>query len=216
MKLAWLSLGVLVVGVSGCENLNDKDSGGESTGGTGSSDGGSGSGGDGGGGSEGGNGQGSGSSDVECDEEVEPLSYDDGTCIAATLACGDTITGINTGGPSKVDGSDYSSIWACEVTGTQSYTGPEMHYDFQHPGDGEVFIYLDSPCANMDIFVMQHDGGCVNSGSNIFECEADISSKGGSIRVWNNEPRRYVIIIEGPADENEPYKVSLECPGTGL
>jgi hypothetical protein len=204
----------LALGLVACENLNNKDSGGSGSGGSGSGSGGGSS--SGGSGSEGGNGQGSGPSDVECDEEVDPLSYDSSTCIAHTLSCGETISGINTGGPSNVDGSDYSSIWACEVTGEQSYTGPEMHYEFIHPGDGEVFIYLDSPCANLDLFVMQHDGGCVSSSSQIFECEADISSDGGSVRVWNNEPKRYVIIVEAPTDVFEPYELSLDCPGSGL
>ena len=80
---------------------NGKDSGGSgssgsstggTTGGSSTSTGSSGSGGD------------PGIVDVDCDNPPDAPMWDAGTCITDELACGESITAVNTGGPSMLDG----------------------------------------------------------------------------------------------------------------
>jgi hypothetical protein len=175
-------------------------------------DGGGGDGGGDGGGGDGGGGDGGGA-DLDCDAPPPTLEWDAGSCIAAELQCGDSVVAQNTGGPSNVDGGDYSSIWACEVTGTGVYTGPEQHFAFDHPGTGDVTFTLDSPCADLDLFVMRWESDtCVTSSTPIFECEGDIGRGGGAVTIWQNAPARYVVIVEGEFGETDPYRLDVACP----
>ena len=189
---------------------NGKDSGGSgssgsstggTTGGSSTSTGSSGSGGD------------PGIVDVDCDNPPDAPMWDAGTCITDELACGESITAVNTGGPSMLDGSEYASFWACAVVGNQDYEGSEQHFFFTHPGTGDVTIGLDSPCEDLDLFVIRWDGGsCVREGLSIIECDGAVGSGGGSVTIWNNTPSGYVIVVDGPKGEEGPYAVSLTCP----
>lgn len=112
-----------------------------------------------------------------------------------------------------LDGSEYASFWACAVVGSQDYSGSEQHFSFTHPGTGDVTIGLDSPCEDLDLFVIRWDGGsCVREGLSIIECDGAVGSGGGSVTIWNNEPSGYVIVVDGPKGEEGPYAVSLTCP----
>ena len=85
---------------------------------------------------------------------------------------------------------------------------------FEHPGTGYVDIILDSPCEDLDIFAMRwsDDESCVQSGVSIGECEGDAGSGGGEITIYNSEPARYVIVVEGENGEEAPYRLSIDCP----
>jgi len=207
--------GLAAVVHSGCiittDKANDTSSGGSSGSGSGSGSGGS-------SGSGGGSGNGGSTTpswaklDIDCDTPVEDLSWNSSTCQAAELTCGDSIIATNVGGPSNLDGSAYSSFWACAVVGRDSYTGSEQHFFFEHPGTGYVRIGLDSPCEELDIFAIRWDGGsCVQEGLSIVECEANIDSSGGWFYIWNNSPSGYVIVVDGPNGETGPYGVTINC-----
>ena len=150
---------------------------------------------------------------VDCDNVPDPPVWSADTCIADTLSCGDTVRAVNTGGPTQLQGSEYASFWACAVVGEQSYSGNEQHFFFTHPGNGDVTVGLDSPCEDLDLFVIRWDGGsCVREGLSIIECDGAVGSGGGSVTIWNNEAVGYVIVVDGPKGEEGPYAVSLTCP----
>lgn len=150
--------------------------------------------------------------DVDC-EDPPPVPEIGADCIAATLGCNETIVSTTEGGTTGIDGANYSSFWACEVTGTEVYRGPERMIEFQHPGDGDVTLSLDSPCEDLDIFAMFYEGNtCITGDSLINECEADIGRGGGSVTIWNNSPRRYVIVVEGEFGEEAPFALTSFCP----
>jgi hypothetical protein len=87
-------------------------------------------------------------------------------------------------------------------------------YEFFHPGTGDVTITLDSPCDELDLFAAYwtFDDSCLRSGVSLFECEGDIDSGGGSFTIWNNEPSRYVVVVEGPEGQEAPFSLSATCP----
>jgi len=149
---------------------------------------------------------------VDCDNVPDPPEWSSSTCIAETLSCGDTVRAVNTGGPSQLQGSEYASFWACEVVGDQSYSGSEQHFFFTHPGNGDVRVGLDSPCEDLDLFVMRWDGNiCLQPGHSVLECEGAVGSRGGTINIWNNAAVGYVIVVDGPHGEEGPYAVTLDC-----
>jgi hypothetical protein len=173
-----------------------------------------------------GSGSGSGSSDdggggtpawaemnIDCEVSLDDTLWDSGTCQAETaLSCGESVLATNANGPSQLDGGAYASFWACAVVGTENYSGNEQHFFFEHPGTGYVRIGLDSPCEDLDLFVVRWDGGsCLHPGLSIVECEGQVSSGGGWLYVWNNNPAGYVIVVDGPNGENGPYGVTLNC-----
>ena len=150
--------------------------------------------------------------DEDCEDPPAPREYDS-ACITDELVCGDSVIGTTMDGTNNLTGADYASFWACAVVGTSSYAGPERMYEFVHPGTGTVTISLASPCANLDLFAMRWEAhSCMQTGLSILECEADISSGGGSFEIWNNEPSRYVIVVEGANGEEAPFEVSARCP----
>ncbi len=211
--------GLLGLLLAGCELiLNDKAVSDDSA--TGDDDGGSGDGGSGSGGGSNGGGAGSGDGgsgsggDALCEEEISPESYDDG-CITAELSCGGELTSTIAGGTTLLDGGEYSSFWACEVVGTSTYGGAERMYSFVHPGTGDVTVRLDTPCVDLDLFVMHWEdaGDCPRPGVSIGECDGDISGgNSGAITVWNNESWRYVVVVESESGEEGNFGLSLSCP----
>jgi hypothetical protein len=52
----------------------------------------------------------------------------------------------------------------------------------------------------------------VQSGVALSECEAGVTSGDDSTSVWNNEPARYIIVVEGPEGEEAPFQLSISCP----
>lgn len=163
---------------------------------------------DGGGADGGGSGGGGGGADVDCDADYR-TTVD--TCESGALSCGDTVYASNLGAPSALDGSNYSSFWACQVVGFGSYLGPERMFEFRHPGTGDVRVALSSPCADLDLFVMRWEDGCVRDDYPVNECEGAVGGGGGSITIWNNEPSRYLIVVDGPEGQTDNYAVSLSC-----
>jgi hypothetical protein len=217
MFTRWCCLLVL----SACiDSGKGKDDSGDSASGSGGSDGGSGGGSD-GGGSDGGGSDGGGSDggggDLDCEAPPEPEDYDSG-CVTQTLSCGDTVVSTTEGGSTSLDGSQYSSFWACAVVGTESYQGPERMFEFYHPGTGNVTFTLETPCDDLDLFAMrwEESSSCPREGVSVLECDGEIG--GGSshdVVVWNNESGegwRYLIIVEGPAGEEAPFSLSVDCP----
>ena len=148
---------------------------------------------------------------VDCDAAVEPPT---GTCPSTTLACGDSLVSSNADAETTLDGRHYSSAWACAVVGDQSYRGPEQVIEFTHPGTGDVTVRLDSPCADLDLFVARWEDGCLSPGNAVVECEGVVQRGGGSVTIWNNERARYLIIVDGPADQQANFGLSLQCPAT--
>jgi hypothetical protein len=194
----------LIVGLlCACQTPKSDDTGGDSGNLPGAD------GGDGGGADGGGSG---GGSNIDCDETPEDPGYNEATCASDELVCGGTIEASNAGeAMSQLDGSNYSSYWACQVVGSGSYLGPERYFEFTHPGDGNVRVSLDSPCGDLDLFVLRWQDGCVRDDYPVQECEGEVGRGGGSITIWNNEPARYLVIVDGPEGSLDPYAVSLDC-----
>jgi len=132
-----------------------------------------------------------------------------------SLGCEQSIVSTTEGGSTVLSGADYASFWACAVVGTSEYQGSERMFELDHPGDGWIQIDLDTPCTDLDIFAMRWESNsCVQSGISILECEGGIGGD-NSVRMWNNEPARYVVVVEGPSGQEEPFGLSMTCEHGG-
>jgi len=151
----------------------------------------------------------------DCDDGVSSPAPDGTSCITESLACGETISGHLSGGSQSLSGDDYGSDWACGSVGTDTYTGTERMFSFEHPGGSTTaVISLDSPCGDLDLFTAhwEDEGDCLRSGVAIGEC--DSSTAGGSsdqIDIWNSEARRYVVVVDTPGGDELPFTLSADC-----
>lgn len=153
------------------------------------------------------------STDIDCEAELAAPEWSEATCrLPEALTCGGTVQSNTLGGPSELDGGDYQSFY-CAQTGSSGYQGSEQHIAFRHPGTGTVELALDSPCEDLDLFVMRwDDDSCVRSGLSIVECEGGIGLS-NVVELWNNEPATYVLVVESESGEPAPFAVSARCPG---
>jgi hypothetical protein len=199
----------------------DGSDGGDGGGGDGSSDGGSGGGdgssGDGGtdGSSEGGDGE-DGASSVDCDADIPPPDTED-ACVTAIMECGDTLTSTTARGTTLFDMSEYTN-WFCTVGDPDEYGGYERIFEFEHPGTGDVTFFLETPCDELDLFVLRwdywwSDEECPTEATSLIPtCDADTDRGDGELSVWEDSPSHYLVVVDGPDPVEVNFKLGIRCP----
>ena len=151
--------------------------------------------------------------DSECDVSRAPAKIGGPDCVTEELACGESIASTTAGGDQIIDGPALQT-WFCTIAGDSDYLGPERVYEFVHPGDSsEVTVSLTEPCGGLELFVMswQNEDACPVEGEGVLQC--DEASGTGEVKIWDNEERRYLVIVDGAdVDGGIPFSVSLTCP----
>ena len=150
----------------------------------------------------------------ECDKVEGGAAPEGPDCLSGTLSCGDTIVGHTQGGVQLFDTKFYEKRYCTPAT-TNHDGGDERVYKLVLPDrDLEVDVYLDTPCADLDLAAMEWNGDeCPNEGSHIRRCEmwpkdqnarekVHLSSKGGS--TW-------LIVVEGKDDEEGAFSLTVDC-----
>ena len=155
---------------------------------------------------------------LDCSQSVSPpTGIDD--CVDATLRCGDTIVGTTQGAKSRW-GEDAYVSWYCFPLPDGDYAGGEVVYDFQHPGDKDVTITLESPCEELDIVALRWafwdaDGECPTAQSSLAtDCEADDSRGDGVVElpeIPDGTPYHYLVAVEGPEPVDSLYRITVDC-----
>ena len=155
---------------------------------------------------------------LDCTQSVAPpTGIDD--CVDATLRCGDTIVGTTQGAKSRW-GEDAYVNWYCFPLPDGDYAGGEVVYDFQHPGDKDVTITLESPCNELDIIALRwafwdSEGECPSEQSTLAaDCEADDSRGDGVVElpeIPDGTPYHYVVAVEGPEPVDSLYRITVDC-----
>jgi hypothetical protein len=127
-----------------------------------------------------------------------------GTCYPlASISCGSTITGTN-----LVEGSTDRIIQNSCVT-WDSWTGPEVAYQFELAAARRVTITLSGLTADLDLFLM---------GNAADRCDADhclarsIAALTDPETITETIPAgTYYILIDGYMDATGPYTLQLSC-----
>jgi hypothetical protein len=150
-------------------------------------------------------------SDQDCDDrtgvDVDPVN----DCLSGTLTCGQTIFGHTENGGSRFTGPFYTKKF-CEAL-ADPYPGEERVYKFSMTPQQVATIELTSNCGDLDLFILQWRGDeCPEMNHMVHNCEADTTSRGGSIVLEAiTNPRHFLIVIEGKRGIDAPFELTAEC-----
>jgi len=147
----------------------------------------------------------------EC-EPREPAGIAGPGCVTATIACGDSIQGTTVGGSRHFNGDRYVHSY-CFPTTEDSHMGTERVYEFRLETDQRATFELDSPCADLDLAVLRWENAdrCPGSSVAISECEGQNRGGGGTAKIWNNRPARYLVIVDGSDTQGANFELSVAC-----
>ena len=145
-------------------------------------------------------------------EPREPAPIGGPDCVTATITCGQTIQGTTVGGSRKFDGDRYVHSY-CFPTTEDSHRGTERVYAFNLLTDQRATFELDSPCADLDLAVLRWEdtSRCPGSTVAISECEGQNRGGGGTAKIWNNRPSRYLVIVDGSDAIGANFELSVSC-----
>ena len=97
----------------------------------------------------------------------------------------------------------------------RDYDGRERTYHITVPAGAKATFTLESPCDDLDIFVLrwelwESNEQCPDYGNSVIECEADDSREGGEVEVYADPARdtNYLVMIDGPT-ESKPRSDSM-------
>lgn len=151
--------------------------------------------------------------DLDCDDPPAAAGLDGPDCVTTSIGCNDSLVGTTEGGTDVMDGESYQN-WYCTPSTASEYGGLERVYEFQHPGKGNVEITLETPCADLDLVAIYWESDeCPLPEYSILECDAKVGTDSThSLTIWNNEPRRYLVVVDGIAGAEVPFRLSTSCP----
>jgi len=147
----------------------------------------------------------------ECDttEGIDAPLVDD--CITADVSCGDTITGHTTGGAKGWNEDFYLAHYCMPMP--KSYEGSERVYRLVAPADSTIRVELDSPCGDLDLFLVHWSGrGCPTKAHTVGTCDSDVSNGDGQIELYQDRtPRTYLVAVDGKGDVEAPFTLNVSC-----
>lgn len=138
-------------------------------------------------------------------------------CVTGKLACGQTVVGHTKGGVRRWDSKFYQSA-QCTPQTTNHDSGDERAYLLElPPGDRRVQVYLDTPCADLDLAAMRLDAGPVCGDSLPPQCE--MWPKPGTARehveMVSQAGSRWLVVVEGKdeggVEAEGPFALTVVC-----
>ncbi len=151
----------------------------------------------------------------QCQDLEHGGSVDGPGCITADIGCGDTIIGHTIGGVRRFDTKFYEKKFCWPAT-EQHDGGDERIYRLEMPdGEWRAFVYLDSPCADLDLFGIKWSGdACPTMGHLVNQCEANLKrgTRGRErIELVHQGSATWFIVVEGKRDEEGPFALHVQC-----
>ncbi len=148
--------------------------------------------------------------DVDCDMKKGRPPRDG--CLTKTISCGDAVQGNTVGGKANFEDEFYVAKYC--LPSHNGYHGKERVYALELPPNTGANIFLDSDCADLDLFAFRwpYDGRCPTPSHTISECEADGDKGDGVVHVETvNNPGSYMIVVDGKAGVEAPFHLTVEC-----
>lgn len=138
-------------------------------------------------------------------------------CVTATISCGDTIVGHTAGGVDRYDTAMWEQAFCWPATVPHD-SGGERVYRLDMPaGEWRAFVWLDSPCADLDLMAMQHQGEtCPGTGHRVSRCEAALRQGRGreQIELVSQGETTWYVVVEGRGEADGAFALQVECrPG---
>jgi hypothetical protein len=135
-------------------------------------------------------------------------------CVTAEVHCGETIIGHTRGGTNRFNTRFYEANFCTPAT-TQHDGGDERVYILDLPDpQTRALVYLDTPCANLDLAALKYSGDtCPSNSSNLPQCEMfpKDGKKREKLDLYNNDPTRWWIVVEGQGEEEGAFALTVQC-----
>lgn len=135
-------------------------------------------------------------------------------CVTANIQCGDTVIGHTIGGVKKYDTRFYEKNF-CTPALTDHDGGEERIYRLTMPeGDHKAFVYLDTPCADLDLAAIKaNTRECPSTRGRITQCE--MWPKDGTTRekveLVSQKATTWWIVVEGKPGEEGAFALHVQC-----
>ncbi|MEZ4321019.1 MAG: hypothetical protein R3F61_26305 [Myxococcota bacterium] len=135
-------------------------------------------------------------------------------CATATISCGDVIIGHTRGGVDQYSTRFYEKNF-CAPALTDHGGGDERVYKLvMPPGDMKAFVYLDSPCADLDLAAVKlNERTCPTDLSIVPQCEMGVN-KGTSrekVELVSQRGSTWWLIVEGKDNQEGPFAIHVMC-----
>jgi hypothetical protein len=136
-------------------------------------------------------------------------------CITSDISCGDIIVGHTAGGVRRMDSKFYEKKFCTPYT-TNHDGGEERVYRLKMPpGEWRAYAWLDTPCADLDLFAVKWDGNdCPTIDHNIQRCEASVDAWGWgkeAVELVHQGNATWFLVVEGKGDEEGAFALQIQC-----
>jgi hypothetical protein len=148
--------------------------------------------------------------DIDCEAALE--SHSGAACAAQELSCG-SIVSARVGEGSSRFSDDFYVAKQCGPQRNE-YTGPESIYALSIPPDTRAAVFLESPCADLDLssVLWAETDRCPTVDHRTGGCEMDQGS--GTDRVVIATVTRaetHLLIVDGKLGAKSNYRLSVVC-----
>jgi hypothetical protein len=137
-----------------------------------------------------------------------------GDCVTQRISCGETVIGHTRGGVNRFRTRWYEQNFCWPGT-VDHDGGDERVYRLDMPeGEWRAFVYLDSPCADLDLLAMRwNESTCPSPGTSVTHCEANLVTGAGreKVELVHQGKATWLLVVEGADDEEGLFAVSVVC-----
>lgn len=149
---------------------------------------------------------------VDCEHDY-PAPSPKG-CYIERISCKSVIEANNASGFRQFDETFYQSQ-KCTPERHGYAEGQDSPYALDLPPNTWADIILTSDCADLDVFSATWDKPTkcpTASHTNINQCEADTSRRGGSILITTvNKPEKHLVWVDGKHGAVGNYRLEVKC-----
>lgn len=136
-------------------------------------------------------------------------------CITAAVSCGDTVAGHTKGGTSTFDTRFYEAKYCTPAT-TDHDSGDERVYALTMPaGDHRAIVYLDSPCADLDLAAVRVPGFdvCPTVATDVPQCEMwpKPGTQREKVELVSQGPSTWLLVVEGKGEAEGAFGLTVRC-----
>ena len=151
----------------------------------------------------------------QCDTVKDGGPQLDG-CVSAKVKCGDTIIGNTRGGVNRY-GTHFYEHNKCTPATTDHDGGDERVYELDLPEpQTRALVYLDKPCGNLDLAAVLDDtDACPTGDGDYLRCEEELKSGREHVDLFNNNPAKWFLIVEGQKDAEGSFALTIQCEKWG-
>lgn len=150
----------------------------------------------------------------QCDDMEDGGLINGPDCLTGTISCGQTIVGHTKGGVNLYNTKFYERNF-CTPALTDHSGGDERVYKLvMPPGENKAFVYLDTPCADLDIAAINATGDtCPTDSTLVPRCEMfpKRSTNREKLEIVSQGPSTWWIVVEGVDDEEGPFAIHVQC-----